>query len=64
MKTVASVLFRIVCAMICVWPGFSFPQEQINTRLQTELVAPWLVTVQGQDRPHAQDYGSEGRVRR
>lgn len=51
MKTVASVLFRIVCAMICVWPSFSFPQEQINTRLQTELVAPWLVTVQGQDRP-------------
>lgn len=51
MKTVASVLFRIVCTMIFVWPGFSFPQEQINTRLQTELVAPWLVTVQGQDRP-------------
>lgn len=51
MKTAASVLFRIVCTMIFVWPGLSFPQEQANARLQTELVSPWLVTVQGQDRP-------------
>lgn len=50
MKTATSVLFRIVCTMIFVWPGLSFTQEQTIARLQTELVSPWLVTVQGQDR--------------
>ncbi|MCM8595184.1 hypothetical protein [Accumulibacter sp.] len=50
MKIAASVLFRIVSTMIFVWPGISFTQEQTIAHLQTELVSPWLVAVDGEDR--------------
>jgi hypothetical protein len=51
MKTIGNVFGVLFYTIISVSAGFSFGQEKTITQLQTELVSPWLVTMEGEDRP-------------
>lgn len=50
MRTITSAVLRTFCLIFLVFPGLSFSQQKTIVELQTEIVSPWLVTVEGEER--------------
>lgn len=50
MSTINSTILRALCILFLVLPGISFSQQKTLVELQTDLVSPWLVTVEGEQR--------------